>query len=341
MLRLAYIGNHEESLELLLAERSFDVRAVNLNPEFLRPTRNPADELFRRTYRTLRDRPRLRTSAVELALLRGAAPFMTSPFRDYVGYLERVARRGLELVDFDQAEEGARYLREHAIDLLVVNDWWMLAGAVVTAPRLGAVNVHPSILPAYRGSLPTLWSLKNGDAETAVSYMLLSAGMDNGRLIAQHRFPIARTRDPLDLEAQIDTVIRRTLVEDIKAYADGRLRPVPQRKEGASKTAKYDAYRKIAWREERARDVVTKIRYYPHMWPTHSCFTLLDGERLDLWEAAQAEGEARLQPGEFEVRLPRLVIQASDGAVSVNLLSGLRGKALARILWRRRGRFDD
>lgn len=66
----------------------------------------------------------------------------------------------------------------------------ILPQTLLDVPRLGAFNVHPSLLPAYRGATPIQTALRNGDAHTGVSIMLMDAGMDTGPVVAQQRVDV-------------------------------------------------------------------------------------------------------------------------------------------------------
>jgi methionyl-tRNA formyltransferase len=70
----------------------------------------------------------------------------------------------------------------------------ILPQALLDLPKLGALNVHPSLLPKYRGATPIQTALRNGDAQTGVSIMLMDAGMDTGDIVLQERVAI----DPSD-----------------------------------------------------------------------------------------------------------------------------------------------
>jgi methionyl-tRNA formyltransferase len=70
----------------------------------------------------------------------------------------------------------------------------ILPQALLDLPRLGALNVHPSLLPKYRGATPIQTALRDGERETGVTIMLMDAGMDTGDVVLQQRAPI----DPAD-----------------------------------------------------------------------------------------------------------------------------------------------
>lgn len=87
---------------------------------------------------------------------------------------------------FAQERAGEQY------DLFVLASYGkILPQTLLDIPKLGSLNVHPSLLPAYRGATPIQTALRNGDLETGVSIMLMDAGMDTGDIVLQERTPIA------------------------------------------------------------------------------------------------------------------------------------------------------
>ena len=82
-------------------------------------------------------------------------------------------------------------LRKLNADAFVVAEYGLLIpSAVLDIPPHGVLNVHPSLLPRYRGASPISSALLNGDTETGVSIMLLDAEMDHGPILAQERCAI-------------------------------------------------------------------------------------------------------------------------------------------------------
>ncbi len=104
----------------------------------------------------------------------------------------------------------------------------ILPQRVLDRPRLGALNVHPSLLPKYRGATPLQTALMNGDAITGVSIMLMDAGMDTGDLVLQERFPIAPDDDYGSLHDRLALEGARMLGTAIDTAENGALEHTPQ-----------------------------------------------------------------------------------------------------------------
>ena len=103
--------------------------------------------------------------------------------------------------------------------------------SLLAVPRLGCVNIHSALLPQYRGMLPSFWTLLNGETEGGVTVHYMSAGIDDGPIIAQRRFPI-------EDNDTVDSVIRRSKAVGAELLADvlgklkqGKIRTSPNNPE--------------------------------------------------------------------------------------------------------------
>ena len=91
-----------------------------------------------------------------------------------------------------KGQSGFQVIRELNPDLIVVSTFnQIIPEAIIRMPKLGVVNVHPSLLPKYRGATPTVWTLANGEEETGVTvHFIESEKIDSGRIIMQHKLRI-------------------------------------------------------------------------------------------------------------------------------------------------------
>ncbi|HWQ12687.1 MAG TPA: methionyl-tRNA formyltransferase [Roseiflexaceae bacterium] len=113
----------------------------------------------------------------------------------------------------------------------------ILRKEVLAIPPLGYVNIHPSLLPLYRGPSPVAGAILAGDVETGVSVIRLTAKMDAGPILAQRRVPLAPDARTGPLTAQLFALGAELLVEVLPPYAAGTLVPAPQDHERATYTA--------------------------------------------------------------------------------------------------------
>lgn len=105
-------------------------------------------------------------------------------------------------------------LKDLALDVIVVAAFGqLLPQTVLDIPPCGTINLHPSLLPKYRGAAPIQWALINGETETGVTLMLLDAGEDTGDIICTERIRIKDTDTALTLTEQLATLGAKQLVQ--------------------------------------------------------------------------------------------------------------------------------
>jgi methionyl-tRNA formyltransferase len=99
---------------------------------------------------------------------------------------------------------------------------------VLAIPPLGYVNIHPSLLPLYRGPSPVAGAILNGDAETGVTIMLLESKMDAGPILVQRIVPLPPDARTGPLTHELFEIGAAMLVETLDAYVAGAITPQPQ-----------------------------------------------------------------------------------------------------------------
>ena len=229
--------------------------------------------------------------------------------------VETARRLGLPLAQPERLgmEEFASRLRALAPDAgVVVAFGRLISPRLLRIPRHGFVNVHPSLLPRYRGPSPIEWPILSGDAETGVTTMLLDEGMDSGPILLQRSTPIgARERTP-ELEARLARLGAELLVETLAGLAAGTVVPKPQDGTLATVTSKLERRMgRIDWAMS-AVDLARRCRAFDP-WP--GLFTNYRGARLKVHGLEVGEpgggGEA-----------PGTVLSASGGGIAVRCGEG-------------------
>jgi methionyl-tRNA formyltransferase len=189
----------------------------------------------------------------------------------------------------------------------------ILRRAVLEIPPLGYLNIHPSLLPAYRGPAPVAAAIRNGDALTGVSVMLLERAMDAGPILAQATLPLeldARTGPLTDTLFAIGSDL---LVGALPLYAAGELVPTPQDPERATFTnilTKEDG--RLDWSLP-AVDLERIVRAYDP-WP--GAWTLFNGQPLKVLAATVMPGEHDAASGTV---LPTNELIVATGADALQL----------------------
>lgn len=129
------------------------------------------------------------------------------------------------------------YLRGLSADVFVVAQYGLIIPQqVLDIPPYGAVNIHGSLLPRYRGASPAQAALLAGDKETGVSLMVMDAKMDHGPVFAMYTLPIASTDTTESLLTKLGDLAAEHLVHDLAAFVAGVLQPREQNHEGATFT---------------------------------------------------------------------------------------------------------
>ena len=126
-------------------------------------------------------------------------------------------------------EEAILAVRDLRPEILVVVAYGqILPKAVLDAAPRGAVNVHGSLLPRWRGAAPIQWAIASGDAETGVTTMLLDEGLDTGPLLSRRATAIGPDETTPELAKRLAALGAELLLQTLRGLEDGSLRPEPQ-----------------------------------------------------------------------------------------------------------------
>jgi len=209
-------------------------------------------------------------------------------------------------------------------DILVVAAYGLILPQPLLelAPR-GAINIHASLLPRWRGAAPIQRALLAGDSETGITIMQMDAGLDTGPIISQHRLPIASDDDAGTLHDKLAAVGAEAIVSALAELEGGGVRPVPQPAHGATYAAKID---KRETRLDWSRSAVELERAVRAFRPAPGAFALLGGEPLKVWRARVVD--ARGEPGTVVDAQSELVIACAQQALAIGELQRAGGRRL-------------
>ncbi|HEV8399824.1 MAG TPA: methionyl-tRNA formyltransferase [Gemmatimonadales bacterium] len=179
-------------------------------------------------------------------------------------------------------------LRAIAPDVgVVVAYGHILRRDLLALPKLGMVNVHPSLLPELRGAAPVEWAIINGLPTTGVTIIQLDAGMDSGPILHQIPHEIDPDVTGGELSEHLAEMGTLALVETLALLEQSALRPVPQDHARATYAPKLT--REIA-RIDWSKDAASIARLIRGLDPRPGAWTELDGAELKLFEARVTEG---------------------------------------------------
>jgi methionyl-tRNA formyltransferase len=229
--------------------------------------------------------------------------------------------------------ETVAALAAWAPDVLVVAAYGkILPPALLALPTLAPVNVHASLLPRYRGAGPIAASILAGDAETGVTIMLMSEGMDEGDMLLQRALPIAPDATTESLTAELAALGATALTDAITALRGGGLTTVAQDPAAvtyAPRLSKDDG--RVDW----SRDAAAIERMIRAFTPWPSAFTTLGGRTVKLLGAEvaadgrpNARAETAAAPGTITVVGGRLEVATGTGALAITMLQPEGRKAM-------------
>ncbi len=223
------------------------------------------------------------------------------------------------------SEEAIQKIRQTGASLAVLASYSEILGPnILGSFRLGIVNVHPSLLPKYRGAEPIRWAIRKCESQTGVTLMMLSKGLDRGNILAQQTAPILDTDDYTTLSERLVGLSLAMLPQAITAVKNGQIGlPQNQRKTFYARRLRPDDER-IRWDEEAAK-VSCHVR---SMSPYPGCYTVYQGKRVKLFVPRVVDTKVP-SPGTIMEAKKRLVIACKNGALEFAYAQKEGGKKLS------------
>ena len=232
---------------------------------------------------------------------------------------EAALRRQLPVVQPDSLKSAGAVsqLADLCPDVIVVAAFGqILPPSVLDIPRYGCINIHPSLLPRFRGASPVAAAILAGDEFTGVSIMLLDAGMDTGPVLARAAIPVAPQDNTGSLTEKLSLVAAHLLQDVLIGWRRQEITPQPQNEAEATYSAPITKEEgEIDWRLP-ARDIWRRVRAF-NPWP--GCYTRWRGKQLKIVEAVPVMGPDAPEAGRV-VALP-----AGEAALGVGTGAGILG----------------
>ncbi|MBI5844999.1 MAG: methionyl-tRNA formyltransferase [Deltaproteobacteria bacterium] len=216
-------------------------------------------------------------------------------------------------------------LKRLAPDFLVVVAYGrILPKEVLAAPKYLAVNIHPSLLPKYRGPAPLNWAIVNGDDISGVTVMAMDAGVDTGGIILQEESPVLPEDTAGSLGKRLSEEGGRLLVEALNGVYEGSLEPRPQEGEPSFAPMLKKDDGRIKWNESAAAIERLVRGMYP--WP--GAFTFLGASRIKVLQASLGPETCELPGTVLESPQDTLLLATGSGSIYLTRLQGASGKIL-------------
>ena len=209
-------------------------------------------------------------------------------------------------------------LKELKPDLIVTCAYGqILSQEILDIPRLGAINVHASILPKYRGSAPIQWALLNGDAKTGVTLIYMNAGMDTGDMIAKASIAIEESDNVGTLHDKLSELGKNLLKENLPAIISGEVKREKQNDEEAVLAPMIKREdEKIDFHQE-GKKILNKIRAF-NPWPL--AYFVMDGQEIKVIKASFVSKKETKIGIVCEVTKKSLGIGVLDGIIYLQVI---------------------
>ena len=219
----------------------------------------------------------------------------------------------------------------------------ILPKEILEIPKFGAINVHGSILPKYRGAAPIQWAVINGDKTTGVTTMFMDEGMDTGDILLKEEVEITENETTGELWERLSKIGGKLLVETLKKLEDGTLERIKQPENFSIAPMLSKDMAKIDWENLSSKDIKNLVR---GLNPIMGAYTFYKDKKIKLWNVDSIENNdffnmyenfreykdylKKMEPGTILISDKKvgLFIKAKDGIISVNEIQGESAKKM-------------
>ncbi|MBU1262894.1 methionyl-tRNA formyltransferase [bacterium] len=228
----------------------------------------------------------------------------------------------LSLTVFEQDNIPSNYVK--GADLLItVSFGRILRPEVITAPRFGSINLHPSLLPKYRGPAPIPWTIIQGEKETGLTVYWMDEGVDSGPIILQERVDISEEDDAGSLSSKLAEIGAEVLLKAMKMIA-----AEPKSQEGEPSYAPKIETREIDWKRKNT-EITNLIR---GLSPHPSAYTHYGTERIKILKSVCLSQSG--PPGEIlSAQKDGLIVGCTEGSLLITSLHPENRKVVPAISW--------
>ncbi|MDQ7038133.1 MAG: methionyl-tRNA formyltransferase [Aquificota bacterium] len=229
---------------------------------------------------------------------------------------------GIPVFQPETRGELQRIVEDLRPDIGVVVAYGMiLPGPVLRVPRFGFLNLHPSLLPKFRGPAPIQRTLMAGERETGNTVILLTERTDAGPILSQEREPVLPEDNLKTLSDRLARKGARLLVRTLRDWTKGGVRPIPQKEEEATYAPPLrEEEHRICWLAS-AESVRDRVR---GLFP--NAYTHFRGRRIKVLKVTPVEGYG--EPGEI-TDPKKFIVACGEGAVRVDELISPKGRRIS------------
>ena len=233
-------------------------------------------------------------------------------------------------------------IRELKPDLVCVVAYGViLPKSFLKIPPLGCINLHPSMLPNYRGPAPIQWAVLNGDKKTGATIMYLNEKMDAGDIIKQQEVEIGEDETTGELWDKLSKIGSKLLVQTVKNIDAGIIERVPQPEEFTLAPMLNKEMAKIDWNTKKSYEIKNLVR---GLNPIMGTYTFLNNKKIKFWKVQNLNNEEYSEISKefdhlefenekcgtvlFANEKKGLYIKANEGIISVIEIQGENAKRM-------------
>ena len=247
---------------------------------------------------------------------------------------------GIKVYQPESIKKDYGFMLELKPDLIITCAYGQfIPTEVLSLPKLGAINIHGSLLPKYRGGAPIHHAIMNDEKETGISIMKMAAKMDAGDVYSQHKLTIDKTDSYDTLAAKMSNLAKDAILKDLPLIIEAKLKAKPQEDKlvtlGYNITASQE---KIDWNMP-AQKIYNHIRGLSSIPGAH---TLFDGSILKIFKGEITQKLSNKLPGSvvalddgivvatasYDYRIIELQLAGKKRMSAKELINGLRNKLI-------------
>jgi methionyl-tRNA formyltransferase len=231
---------------------------------------------------------------------------------------EEALRLGLPVYQPEKLKnpEELQHVLDLSPDLIITAAFGqILPSEVLQAPKLGAINVHASLLPEYRGGAPIHQAIIDGKEETGVTIMYMVDRLDAGDIISQKAIPIEREDHTGSMFEKLSVVGMELLKETLPSIIEGTNPRTPQDEERVTYARNISREQeRIDWSKS-AEAIYNQVRGM-HPWPV--AFTTFNDQNMKIWWTETAASRKSGRPGEvLELTDDAILVQTGEGILAI------------------------
>ena len=244
---------------------------------------------------------------------------------------EFAIEKNLPLFQPEKLKEIKENIIEMNPDMIVVVSYGkILPKSILELPKFGCINVHPSLLPKYRGSAPIQWAILNGDKTTGTTIMKMDEHMDSGDIIIQKEVAINEDETTGELWNRLSTISSELLLQAVKEVFDGTAKYIKQPENYTLAPILTKDMAKIDWENVTSIQIKNLVR---GLNPIMGAYCNFRGKKIKFWKVEVIESYQNSDelPGTIIMSDSKkgLYVKTKDGAISILEIQGENARKMS------------